>query len=102
MDCLDGFGTNHTHAHAHNVVVERERERVGFPVSPTNELIPHADTEHRIRRTRELQRTNAIGADEDASYSATHRQNGRREQSCNLATCVNRLFGQVYSGIRCF
>ena len=50
---------------------EREREREGarergLPVSPTNEEIPHADTEHRIRRS------DAIGADHRAGDSATH------------------------------
>lgn len=65
-----------THTRTHTIVVETERERGGFPVCPTNEMIPHADTEHRIRRTRELQRTNAIGADEDAGDSAIHRQSG--------------------------
>lgn len=30
------------------------REREGLPVSPTNEVIPHADTEHRIREETRL------------------------------------------------
>lgn len=46
-----------------------------LPVCPTNQLIPHADTERRIRRTPEPQRTDAIGAEEDAGviprYSGT-------------------------------
>lgn len=41
------------------------RERVGLPVSPTNERIPHADTERRIRRR------DAIGAEHNPGDSAT-------------------------------
>lgn len=76
----------------------RERERIGFPVSPTNERIPHADTGRRIRRTRELQRTNAIGADEVASDSATQAEEPHR----NLATCLNHTPGRISSQSRRF
>lgn len=55
-----------TQDRAQRTAISSWTEKVGRPVCSTNEQIPHADTELRIRRR------NAIGADHNPGDSTTH------------------------------